>query len=196
MWKKWIMSGFNLISHQSGHWSKINILLNSIYSSGCRIHNHNQVKKSVSNVDVQLLVVNTFMCLISKYLLSKVWSEQLLDNSSQDNDICNLSGGEVCTWWWSGFRAGIVIPRGAVTWAAASTPPGSLRNRHFGWGRFGHWHRLHFFLSFDCGPLMTWEEKNETYQKVQVSIYLNPSICIKSYELSVQQRQKRKLLDM
>lgn len=43
---------------------------------------------------------------------------------------------------------------GAVTWAAAPTPPGSFRSRHFGWGRFGHWDHLHFFLSFDCGLLL------------------------------------------
>lgn len=48
-----------------------------------------------------------------------------------------------------------------MTWAAASTPPpGSLRDRHFGWGRFGHWRRLHFFLSFYSSSLLTWEKKN------------------------------------
>lgn len=77
------------------------------------------------------------------------------------------------TWSWrSSFR---VVLRGAVTWAAVSSPPGSLRNRHFGWGRFGHWRRLHFFLSFYSSSLLTWE-KNHFYQTLTGQIMCKHAI--------------------
>lgn len=82
------------------------------------------------------------------------------------------------TWcWWSSF--GVVLWR-AVTWAAAMTPPpGPLRNRHFGWGRFGHWRWLHFFLSFDCGPLLTENRGFQfLYQTSNIEMYSHINLYV------------------